>query len=222
MPASKVQLKLDAYYPYEELLNALTHGLGMLAAIFATVFMLDKASTVPSHLTSGQMTSIAIYGCSMVVLFLCSTLYHSTTNLEWKALFNRFDHCAIYLLIAGSYTPFLTITLQSLLAHVLLVVIWVLAAAGIIFKIMYADRYPRFSLTTYLLMGWLSVIAIYQLYQVAPMPLIYLLIGGGVSYSVGTIFYAIERIPYHHAIWHVFVLGGAALHCLAIWLYVIP
>jgi hemolysin III len=208
------------YYPHEEFANTISHGLGMLAAIVATFFMLMKAWA--SHLSHEQITGVAVYGISMIVLFLSSTLYHSAKNEVQKTLLNRLDHCAIYLLIAGSYTPFLIITLHTTLADVLLVIIWLLAVAGIVFKIFYIDTFPRTSLATYLLMGWLSVFVIYQLYQVADIKLLYLLIAGGLSYSVGTIFYAIHRIPYNHAIWHIFVLLGAALHCWAIWQFVIP
>jgi hemolysin III len=208
------------YYPHEELANSISHGLGMLAAIVATIFMLMKASA--AHLSNEQMIGIAIYGISMIVLFLSSTLYHSAKNEVQKTLLNRLDHCAIYLLIAGSYTPFLMITLHTSLANFLLVIIWLLAVAGIVFKIFYIDKFPRTSLATYLLMGWLSVFVVYQLYQVADIKLLYLLIAGGLSYSIGTIFYAIHRIPYNHAIWHIFVLLGAALHCWAIWQFVIP
>ncbi len=215
-------IRIEPFYPYEEVANAVSHGLGMLAAIVATIFMWLKATHSTAHLSTGQITAVAIYGSSMILLFLCSTLYHAAVDPARKAMLNRFDHCAIYLLIAGSYTPFLSITLQTTLSEVLLIVIWLLAVAGIVFKIFFIDRFPRLSLATYLLMGWLSLLAIYQLYQVAPLPLIYLLLAGGLSYSFGTIFYAIHRIPYNHAIWHLFVLAGAALHCIAIWCYVIP
>jgi hemolysin III len=211
---------IQPYYPYEELANATSHGLGMLAAIVATFFMLMKASA--SNLSHSQIIGVGVYGVSMIVLFLSSTLYHSAKNEVQKTMLNRLDHCAIYLLIAGSYTPFLMITLHTTLADVLLVIIWILAVAGIIFKIFYIDKFPRTSLATYLLMGWLSIFVIYQLYQVAPLQLLYLLIAGGLSYSLGTIFYAIHRIPYNHAIWHIFVLMGATLHCWAIWQFVIP
>ena len=215
-----IKKPIAPYYPHEELANSVSHGLGMLAAIVATVFMLMKAAA--SNLSHEQIVGVAVYGISMIVLFLSSTLYHSAKNEVQKTILNRLDHCAIYLLIAGSYTPFLMITLHTTLADVLLVIIWLLAVAGIIFKIFYIDKFPRTSLATYLLMGWLSILAMYQLYQVAPIQLLYLLVAGGLSYSIGTIFYAINKIPYNHAIWHVFVLAGAALHCWAIWQFVIP
>ncbi len=211
----------EPYYPHEELANSLSHGLGALAAIVATVLMLMKASA-STVLTHGQLIGVIVYGISMILLFLSSTLYHSAKNEVQKTILHRLDHCAIYLLIAGSYTPFLVITLNSTLADVLLVVIWLLAIAGIVFKMFFIDKFPRTSLITYLLMGWLSVFVIYQLYQAAPIQLLTLLIAGGLSYSLGTIFYAINKIPYNHAIWHIFVLAGAAFHCWAIWKYVIP
>lgn len=211
----------EPYYPHEELLNSLSHGFGMLAAIVATFFMIKKASMAES-LTGGQVIGVTVYGISMIVLFLSSTLYHSAKNEVQKTILHRLDHCAIYLLIAGSYTPFLMITLHSSLAEILLVVIWMLAISGIVFKMFFIDKFPKTSLITYLLMGWLSVFVIYQLYQAAPIQLLTLLIAGGLSYSLGTIFYAIRKIPYNHAIWHVFVLAGAAFHCWAIWNYVIP
>jgi hemolysin III len=208
------------HYRYEELANTMTHGFGFLAAIVATVFMLIKAS--PASLSHAQIFGVAVYGLSMILLFLSSALYHGARDETRKEQLNRLDHCAIYVLIAGSYTPFLMITLQTTLADILLVIIWLLAFAGIVFKIFYIDKFPKTSLATYLMMGWLSILVIYQLYQVAPIELLYLLIAGGLSYTLGTLFYATDRIPYNHAIWHIFVLLGAALHCWAIWQWVIP
>ncbi len=212
----------EPYYPQEELANSVSHGIGALAAIVATVLMLIKASEKPYALTHSQFTGVAVYGVSMILLFSASTLYHSATHEPQKTILHRLDHCAIYLLIAGSYTPFLMITLHSTLSNILLIVVWTLAIAGIVFKLYFIDRFPRTSLITYLLMGWLSVFAIYQIYYAAPIQLLTLLVAGGLSYSIGTIFYAINKIPYNHAIWHLFVLAGAAFHCWAIWAYVIP
>ena len=217
----KLQKPVEPYYPHEELMNSLSHGIGMLAAIVATFFMMKKASIAES-ITNGQFIGVAIYGISMILLFLSSTLYHGAKNEVQKTILHRLDHCAIYLLIAGSYTPFLMITLHTTSAEILLVVVWTLAISGIVFKMFFIDKFPRTSLITYLLMGWLSVFVIYQLYEAAPVQVLALLIAGGLSYSLGTIFYAIRKIPYNHAIWHVFVLAGAAFHCWAIWEYVIP
>lgn len=211
----------EPYYPHEELANAMSHGIGALAAIVATVMMLMKASA-SNALTHGQLIGVTVYGVSMILLFLSSTLYHGAKNEVQKTILHRLDHCAIYLLIAGSYTPFLMITLHTTLAEILLVVIWLLAISGIIFKMYFIDKFPRISLITYLLMGWLSVFVMYQLYQAAPIQLLTLLVLGGLSYSIGTIFYATKIIPYSHVIWHIFVLAGAAFHCWAIWVYVIP
>lgn len=220
IPSEAASTSIAPYYRHEELANSTIHGLGLIAALVATVFMLIKAFA--SGLSDSQIFGVGVYGLSMILVFLSSTLYHSAKDGTQKVLLNRLDHCAIYLLIAGSYTPFLMITLQTTLADVLLVIVWLLAFAGIVFKIFHMDKFPRTSLATYLIMGWLSVLVMYQLYEVAQIELVYLLVAGGLSYTIGTLFYAINRIPYNHAIWHIFVLMGAGLHCWAIWQFVIP
>lgn len=208
-----------AYSPREEFANVLSHGLGTLAAIVATVFMLNKAWPV---LTNTGLIAVAIYGSSLILLLLSSTIYHSITDPERKAIFKRLDHCAIYLLIAGTYTPMLTITLNSTRAHILLQVIWAIAFAGVIFKLFFIHRFKRMSLITYLLMGWLAVLVTGDIWHSLPHMATYLLIGGGLCFTVGAAFYAAKNYAYTHAIWHVFVVAGAACHCLVIAQYVIP
>jgi hemolysin III len=204
----------------EEIANAVTHGLGTAAAIVALTLMLVKA--MPT-LSGWEMTGVAVYGGSMIALFLSSTLYHSLTHPPTKAILKRFDHSTIYLLIAGTYTPFLMITLHSSgMAKILLVVIWSLAFAGVVFKIFFVNKFKRMSLITYLIMGWLSLLVVYELYKALPIPGFQLLIAGGLSYTLGAAFYAAKQYRYTHAIWHLFVLGGAACHCVAIAGYVIP
>jgi hemolysin III len=204
----------------EEIANAVTHGLGTAAAIVALTLMLVKA--MPT-LSGWEMAAVAVYGSSMIALFLSSTLYHSITHQPTKAVLKRFDHSTIYLLIAGTYTPFLMITLRtSESAKVLLVVIWTLAFSGVLFKIFFVNKFKRASLITYLTMGWLSLFVIYELYKALPIPGFQLLLAGGLSYTLGAAFYAAKKYRYTHAIWHVFVLGGAACHCVAIAGYVIP
>lgn len=148
----------------------------------------------------------------MILLYLASTLYHAIPHPPAKRWLKKVDHCAIYLLIAGTYTPFLLIGLASPLAKWLMVVIWLMAAVGIMFKLAFAHRFRVISIVTYLTMGWLSLVVIYQLVQ--------RLAAGGVIYSLGVIFYVWERIPFNHAIWHGFVLGGTVCHFLAIYLFV--
>lgn len=214
-----VAVVVAAYSPREEFANAVSHGLGTIAAVVALVLMLDKGWAVMSD--SG-LAAIAIYGSSLILLFLSSTIYHSVTTPQHKAVFKRLDHCAIYLLIAGTYTPMLTITLNSTRAHVLLQIIWAIAAAGVIFKMYFIHSFKRMSLITYLLMGWLAVLVTGDLWRSLPHMATYLLIGGGLCFTVGAGFYAAKKYSYTHAIWHLFVVAGAACHCLAIARYVIP
>jgi hemolysin III len=210
----------QGYSLSEEIANAVTHGLGTAAAIVALTLMLVKA--MPT-LSGQEMAGIAVYGSSLIALFLSSTLYHSITHLPTKAVLKRFDHSAIYLLIAGTYTPLLMITLSSsAMAKILLLVIWALALGGVIFKIFFVHKFKRASLITYLAMGWLSMLVVYELYKALPGPGFTLLLAGGLSYTLGAAFYAAKQYRYTHAIWHVFVLGGAACHCIAIAGYVIP
>lgn len=159
---------------------------------------------------------------SIILLFLASTLYHSITTEKTKRLLKTLDHCAIYLLIAGSYTPFLLVGLRTPLAMGLMAVIWGIALVGIIMKIAFVYRFKRLSLFIYLAMGWLSLIVVYQLAMNIEMGGLVLLALGGVIYSLGVIFYVAKRIPYNHAIWHLFVLAGCACHFFAIYLYVTP
>lgn len=206
-------------YPYkEEIANTLSHGLGLVMGITGLILLLNQSLT--NNADSLTVTSMALYGSSMIVLFLASTLYHAVSDQKLKQGLKVFDHCAIYLLIAGSYTPFLLVSLRTPLAITLMVVIWSIAIAGIIMKVVFMQRFKRFSLFSYLAMGWLSLIVIYQLSVTLPLGGLLLLALGGLIYSLGVIFYVAKRIPYHHAIWHLFVLVGCACHFLAIYYYV--
>ncbi|MCG7499257.1 hemolysin III family protein [Vibrio sp. Of7-15] len=208
------------YSVTEEVANSVTHAAGMLFGIVGLILLLLKASDANADLLT--MTSMSIYGASMIILYLASTLYHSISYQKAKRWLKTFDHCAIYLLIAGSYTPFLLVSLRTPLAIGLMIVIWSIAVIGIIAKIVFVYRFKKLSLITYLTMGWLSVIAIYQLAQYLATGGLVLLALGGVVYSLGVIFYVNKRIPYNHAIWHLFVLGGSVCHFLAIYYFVEP
>jgi hemolysin III len=211
--------EITPYSLGEEIANAVTHGLGTAAAIVALTLMMVKSA---GALGAANIAGVAVYGASLIILFLCSTLYHSFGNPSVKAVLKRLDHSAIFVLIAGTYTPFLLITLQSPLAHVLLFVIWGMAITGVLFKVFFIHRLKRASLAIYLLMGWLSLLVVYELYVALPTPGFALLVAGGLAYSIGAVFYAAKNYHYTHAIWHLFVLGGAACHCVAIAVYVIP
>jgi hemolysin III len=202
------------YSLVEELLNSITHGLGALLSVAGLTLMILAAND------GFELASAIIYGLSMITLFSASTLYHSVTNPSAKKVLKLLDHCAIYLLIAGTYTPFMLISLKGAWGYSILSVVWTLAVFGIYFKLMYKQRFPKLSLITYLAMGWLIVIAMPEMIEKVASGGIILLAAGGAAYSLGAVFYAIKKIPYNHAIWHVFVLAGSICHFLAIYLYV--
>ncbi|OBT13344.1 PAQR family membrane homeostasis protein TrhA [Vibrio cyclitrophicus] len=208
------------YSDIEERANAITHGLGVVLGVVGLALLLIRAFDYQADMLT--VASMAVYGSSIILLFLASTLYHSITTEKTKRLLKTLDHCAIYLLIAGSYTPFLLVSLRTPLAMGLMAVIWGIALVGIIMKIAFVYRFKRLSLMTYLAMGWLSLIVVYQLAMNIEMGGLVLLALGGVIYSLGVIFYVAKRIPYNHAIWHLFVLAGCACHFFAIYLYVTP
>ncbi|EPF2930457.1 PAQR family membrane homeostasis protein TrhA [Vibrio navarrensis] len=213
-------MSVNQYSVREEVANAVTHALGMVFGIVGLILLLLKAAE--HNADTLTITSMAVYGASIIVLFLASTLYHAIPSPQAKRWLKTFDHSAIYLLIAGSYTPFLLVSLRTSLAIGLMIVIWSIALLGIIMKVAFVYRFKRFSLISYLLMGWLSLVVIYQLAITLDVGGLTLLACGGVIYSLGVIFYVAKRIPFNHAIWHCFVLAGCVCHFLAIYLYVQP
>ncbi|NDL64152.1 PAQR family membrane homeostasis protein TrhA [Acerihabitans arboris] len=212
------KLLAQGYSLAEEIANSISHGIGLIFGIVGLVLLLVQAGNVGADVTA--ITSYSLYGGSMILLFLASTLYHAIPHPPAKRWLKKMDHCAIYLLIAGTYTPFLLVGLASPLAKGLMIVIWSMALLGVIFKLAFAHRFEVVSLITYLTMGWLSLVVIYQLAQRLPVGGLTLLAVGGLVYTVGVIFYACNRIPFNHAIWHGFVLGGSLCHFLAIYLYI--
>ncbi|GAL22818.1 predicted membrane protein hemolysin III homolog [Vibrio maritimus] len=204
----------------EEWANSVTHGIGVILSIIGLIMLLQRSLAAGADVMT--ITSMSLYGGSMITLFLASTLYHSIPNPSSKRWLKTFDHCAIFLLIAGSYTPFMLVSLRTPLAVGLMIVIWALAVIGIIIKLFFVYRFKRASLITYLVMGWLSLIVIYQLAKHLDPSGLILLAAGGAIYTLGVVFYANKRIPYNHAIWHLFVLGGAACHFFAVYWYVEP
>ncbi|BAX51458.1 hemolysin III family protein [Photobacterium damselae subsp. piscicida] len=208
------------YSVKEEIANSVSHGLGMIFGIVGLVLLLVQAVNAKADALS--IVSLSIYGGSMILLYLASTLYHAIPFERAKRALKTFDHCAIFLLIAGTYTPFLLISLRTPLAITLMVIIWLLALMGIAAKIVFVYRFKKLSLITYLTMGWLSLIVIYQLAMALSTGGLVLLALGGLIYSIGVVFYVNKRIPYNHAIWHLFVLGGSICHFCAIYFYVKP
>lgn len=202
----------------EEVVSAVTHGFGAVLAVAALIAMLYAYNSGGTW----HIMSCAIYGGSMVLLYLASTLYHSFTNQKLKAVFKFIDHAAIYVLIAGNYTPFALIPLHGEFGWTIFYIIWCVAAAGIVFQVFCVKKFKILATLCYIAMGWFAVVMIKPLLLTVPVETIYWLIGGGVLYTVGAVFYLMSKIPYHHAIWHLFVLAGSAAHFVAIAKYVLP
>ncbi|WP_240732947.1 hemolysin III family protein [Jeotgalibacillus sp. S-D1] len=200
----------------EELANAITHGIGLILSIPALIFLILVAIEKG---TAWHVVSFTIFGSTMLLLFLCSTLLHSVQKVKLKKFFAIMDHSAIYLLIAGTYTPFVLITIRDTLGWTIFGIVWGLAIAGIVFKCYFVDRYQVIATLFYVLMGWLIIIAIVPLYNGLTGPGFALLFTGGLFYSVGAIFYIWRKLPYNHAIWHLFVIAGSAFMYFCVLIY---
>lgn len=193
----------------EELANAITHGIGTLLAIAGVIFLIifaDGASAV----------AVGIYGATLVSLYLASTLYHSLIFTRARKLFRKFDHMAIFLLIAGTYTPFCLTVLDGWKSWSMLGAVWTLAIAGIVLKSMFTGRFEWLSISIYILTGWMVILVIKPMYDLLSLQGFILLIGGGLAYTIGTVFYAKSKIPWFHSIWHLWVLAGSVMHYFAV------
>ncbi len=199
--------------PTEELVNAATHGAAALAAAAGAVVLVVLAALGGD---AWRIVSASVYGTALVLLFLASTLYHLARRPRVKALFKSLDHGAIYLLIAGTYTPFTLVSLRGGWGWALFGVVWGLAVTGVVFKVFWAGRFRLVSTLLYVAMGWLVLIAVVPLVRALSFTTLALLLAGGITYTVGTLFYLNRRIPYGHAIWHLFVVAGSALHFAAV------
>lgn len=203
----------------EEFWNVVTHGTGALLSVVGATAIVAVAAVNGKRL---EVIASVIFGVSLVLLYLASTIYHAARTLRWKRIFQRIDHLCIYLLIAGTYTPVALLGLRGTWGWVLFGLSWAFAVAGFIFKFSPLRRSGKLSLSLYALMGWMAVVAIKPLIDnVAPEALL-LILAGGLSYTFGIYFYAKEKVPYYHAVWHLFVLGGSAFHFFGIFLYLIP
>lgn len=205
-----------AYSRGEDIANWLTHGVGAVLSAVALTLLIVFASLRGE---AWHVVSFSVFGVTLLLLYTISTLYH-TRRSEWgKRLFRRLDHAAIFLLIAGTYTPLLLTNLRGAWGWTLFGVIWGICVAGAIFKVVYGDRYRRFSTLAYLVAGWLVVFAFKPLVASVPSEALWLLLAGGLSYTVGVLFYSWARLRYHHAVWHAFVLGGSTCHFFAVLLF---
>ncbi|WP_430233720.1 PAQR family membrane homeostasis protein TrhA [Nitrosomonas communis] len=204
----------------EEIANSISHGLGLVAAIAATPFIIIQAAQVND---TGYLIGVYIFAASMIVLYLSSTLYHAFYPGRVKRTFQTIEHSAIYLLIAGTYTPFTLGVLYGTWGWTMLGLIWVLAFIGIILKVFNRIPHPIISAVIYLLMGWLIVIAIDPLYNRLPWSGLAWIVAGGLSYTIGVTFFAADSVlRYGHFIWHLFVISGTACHFLAVYWYAVP
>jgi hemolysin III len=201
----------------EEHLNVFTHVIGAVLGISGLILLI----IFESHKTSWSLFSVLVYGISTIVLFSASSLYHSAKNETRKHYFRIVDHISIYLLIAGTYTPVLLITLEQSLGWTLFFVVWGIALFGVILKLFFTGRFEIFSTSLYLIMGWLIIFDFSSLSNLMYSDGILLLFAGGLAYTLGIVFYVIEKIPYNHVIWHLFVLAGAIFHFFMIFFYVI-
>jgi len=208
------------YSKREEAANVATHGLGVLLSIVALVMMVTYAAR---HGDPYRIVSVSIFGATLILLYLASTLYHAVTHPRAKHFFRIMDHSCIYLLIAGSYTPFALVTLRAGgWGWTIFGLSWGLALAGIVFKMFFVKRFDLLSTIMYIALGWLIVIAFKPVVNTVPTGGLGLLLAGGLLYTGGTVFYLWRRVPFHHAIWHVFVMGGSFCHFLAVFWYVLP
>ena len=198
----------------EEVANAVTHGVGAALSVAGLVLLITRA------VDSGdpwRVASFTIFGVTMVLLYVVSTLYHSLSFTRLRQLFKVLDHSFIYVLIAGTYTPFMLVHMRGPWGWSMFGTLWALAIAGVVFKVLHADRFRRVSTVLYLAMGWLGVVAAKPLLEAVPPAALVWLLAGGATYSLGTLFYAWRGQPYHHAIWHLFVLAGTGCHFVAVY-----
>jgi hemolysin III len=202
-----------------ELANSITHGVGFALSAAGLVVLVVLAAM---HGSALHVVACSIYGATLVLLYLASTLYHSVHTPRLKHVLQVIDHVAIYLLIAGTYTPFTLIALPTGWGWSLFSVIWGLALVGILLKILFIDRFRIASVVVYLLMGWLCIIALNPLLHSLPEGGFPGLLAGGIAYTVGVVFYAWKSLPYHHAIWHLFVMTGSACHFFSVMVLVLP
>lgn len=211
MEKSSVKTSIHA-----EVWNAITHGIATVLSVIGTFFLVQKGMALESR---SALVGYIVFGAAMIILFLNSTLYHSFKFTQIRGFLQKIDHTSIYLLIAGTYTPIIIRTMGNWIGYTALTIIWILAIAGIVYEVLMTNRYPKLSTYLYLGMGWLSIFLIYPLTQSMDWQGILLLLLGGITYSVGTLFYRQKHNPWMHVIWHLFVMGGAAFMYFCVYFY---
>jgi hemolysin III len=211
--------QLPRYSKGEEIANSVTHGIGVIVSIAGLVLLIVFSALYGN---AWHVVSSSIYGASLLILYLSSTLYHSLQGQRAKSFFRILDHSSIFILIAGTYTPFTLVSLRGPWGWTIFGLIWGLTLAGIFFKVFFINRFSVLSTVIYVLMGWMIVIAIKPVIEAVPPGGLILLVSGGLCYTIGLIFYAWKNLKYGHMIWHLFVIGGSVLHYFAVMFYVIP
>lgn len=201
--------KSARYSVGEEIANTVTHAVGAGLSVAALVVLMLQGNTLGD---GWRMLGFSVFGASLCALYLASTIYHAVTDEKLKGIFRMLDHSSIFLLIAGTYTPVLLIAMRGPWGWTLLALIWTMAAGGLMYELFFLGRYKWISLAIYAGMGWLAIVAIKPMLVMLPDGLLLWIVLGGVAYTAGIIFYVWKKLPYHHAIWHVFVLGGSSLH----------
>jgi len=212
------QIQEEIFTTGEEVANSIIHGFGMLFSLAALVLMIIFSALEG---TAWHVVSTTIFGVTLLLLYTSSTLYHALTKRKAKNLFQIFDHSSIYLLIAGTYTPFTLVTLRGHLGWTLFGIVWGMAVLGILFKIFFVKRFVFLSTLIYIIMGWMIIIGINPLMQNIDPKGIFWLVTGGILYTLGTVFYIWKKFRYHHAVWHLFVLAGSFCHFWCVLFYVI-
>jgi hemolysin III len=207
------------YSPIEEKINIISHATGFILSIVAFVLLVTHANL---HGDVWHIVSFSIFGASLIILYAASTFYHSAKKSELRNRLKIIDHASIYVLIAGTYTPFTLVTLKGTIGWVIFGTSWGLALTGIILKLFFTGKYNLISTIMYVLMGWVIVFAIKPLINNLPLEGLLWLIAGGISYTIGAILYSIKKIKFNHAIFHMFVLMGSFCHFMSVFFYVLP
>ncbi|MHB8769518.1 MAG: PAQR family membrane homeostasis protein TrhA [Syntrophales bacterium] len=209
---------MKQYTRTEEIFHSITHGIGAALAVAGLVVLVVLAA---QRGDTWCIVSFSIYGGALTLLYLASTLYHSFQDERLKRFFRHFDHLSIFLLIAGTYTPVTLISLRGVWGWTLFALIWGFAAAGIVYELLFLGRYKWVSVTIYLAMGWLAVVAVKPMLTMLPRGLFWWLLAGGLCYTAGVLFYVRKEMRYHHVLWHLFVLFGSACHFLGFSFYLV-